>query len=555
MPTRLELLKQAGFSDAEIGDWATAERQRMQEGGFNDDEIDAEFGVTRPPKEVPAALVERLKQGNAFQRIAGASADWAQHYFGDEPLGFSPANQEALHRLGTIGDIVIPAGKPLDAVLRAVPAGLAAVGAGVGQAVEEAQDAAFGHGPEAGGKAARDFASLAQIAAVLSGSGRTRTGSAPRGAPVRMPEPGTAGEPGIVLPRAEDFRNAAATISGTAASFPTEQKLLRLWTEHGISPTEAAADAMRNRAMAQDLRSDSGKLPDAYTGAAGVPARTDRMDAPAGSLRGAMEAENGAAASPDAPERAPTTAASRDIAMYPPPLIPQRPFRFDYRQPPRTTPDGRLLVDMEGRPLTANIIAGRRIAGGRDEPVTPKEVDSALEQLDIRKVPIPTIPNQPNSVVGLFSGYEDRRRPVGDLYIKSTFSPQDQATLTAHEAGHAIDFITRDLATRLTDQELAELRHVYMRLRGGSGRQGLHPQPETYGYEGDEVNRELLAEGVRAYLTNPNYFKMAAPRAAKTLRAEVNKDRWLKHILQLNSLGGAGIVGAGASGNKTEDDE
>jgi hypothetical protein len=366
MPTRLELLKQAGFSDAEIGDWATAERQRMQEAGFGDDEVDAEFGVTRPPKDVPTAFVERLKQGNAFQRIAGTTADYAQHYFGDEPLGFSPQNQEALHRLGTVGDIVIPAGKPFDAMLRAVPAGLAAVGAGVGQAVEEAKDAAFGHGPEAKGKAARDFAQLAQIAALVSGSDRTRTGSTPKSAPVRMPEPGVAGEPMIVLPRAEDFRNAAATISGMPASFQTEQKLLRLWTEHGISPTEAAADAMRDHTIAEDLRSDSEKLPDAYVASRAPAAASGEPNPPAPPAEPA-EAHGTTASTEDKPraigteesppvdpsESPPATMAaqSKAIRMFAPPRIPQRPFKSDYRRAPRTDDAGRLLEDREGRPL------------------------------------------------------------------------------------------------------------------------------------------------------------------------------------------------------------
>jgi hypothetical protein len=236
MPTRIELLKQAGFSDAEIGDWATAERQRMNDQGFTDDEIDEEFGVTRPPKEVPEAFIERLKQGNAASRIAGAAGDYAHRYFGDEPLGFSPRNEEFLRKLGAAGDIIIPAAKPVDAVLRAVPAGIAALGAGFGQTLEEAGDATFGPGPQAKGKAARDFASLAQIAALLSGADRAGP------ALVRAPEPKVMAAPAIVLPRAEDFRNAAAAISGTPASFSTEQKLLQLWKEHGISPVEVAQE-------------------------------------------------------------------------------------------------------------------------------------------------------------------------------------------------------------------------------------------------------------------------------------------------------------------------
>src|SRR6516164_1386005 len=98
MPGRIEVLKQAGFSDAEIAEWATAERQRMRDAGLSDDAIDLAFGVTRPPQQVPMAYIDRLKQGNVFQRIAGAAGEYAQQYFGDAPLGFSQENQDFLHR-------------------------------------------------------------------------------------------------------------------------------------------------------------------------------------------------------------------------------------------------------------------------------------------------------------------------------------------------------------------------------------------------------------------------------------------------------------------------
>ncbi len=116
MPTRIELLKQAGFSDDEIGDWASAERLRMQGAGFTDSEIDDEFGVTRPPSEVPPPFIERLKQGNWLYRTLGTAGDYAQRYFGDEPLGFSPENKEALSKLGIVGDIIVPTAKPIDAL-------------------------------------------------------------------------------------------------------------------------------------------------------------------------------------------------------------------------------------------------------------------------------------------------------------------------------------------------------------------------------------------------------------------------------------------------------
>src|SRR6266851_8598907 len=180
MLTKIEQLKQAGFSDDEIGDWANTERSRLQAAGFSDGEIDDDFGVTRPPGKVPPAFIERLKQGNALQRIIGTMGEYGQAYFGNEPLGISPEREEALNKLGIIetpddvgpfwptqvGNIVFPTARSIDALFRSVPAGLAALGAGVGQTFEEA----FGTGQQAGGKAARDFAQLAQIAGLLSGA-------------------------------------------------------------------------------------------------------------------------------------------------------------------------------------------------------------------------------------------------------------------------------------------------------------------------------------------------------------------------------------------------
>jgi hypothetical protein len=563
MPTRIELLKQAGFSDGEIGDWATGERQRMQKAGFTDGEIDDEFGVTRPPKEVPAAFVERLKQGNWFNRILGAAGEYAQNYFGDEPLGFSPENREALSRLGVIGDMIVPAAKPVDALLRSVPAGIAGFGAGFGQTLEEAHDAALGPGPYAKGKAARDFAQFAQIAGLLAGA------NGPKAAAIRAPAPTATSGSALALPRADDFRNAAASIAATPASFQTEQKLLRLWTEHGIPPIEVAEDALRDRTIAQAIRSDSETLPDVYAGtnrtttATGTlppvtkqpseRAQVDRTTVPAENQAGPMKTEERSPADQNAPEPAPMIAQSRDIAMYGPPRIWQRPFAWDYREPPRTDAKGRLLRDIEGRPLRADFVAGRRFAGEADEPLSPDDIGAALEQLDLRLIETPKLPTKSAGTVGLYHGYESRAGPSGDIFIKSTLSPSDRELVTAHEFGHAIDHFSGLLSERLTSAEIDELRAVYRTLRAGP-RKTLYPQPEDFGYDERLVKRELIAEGLRTYMTNPNYFKMVAPRTAAKVRAVVNESPYLKHVIQFNSLGAVGLAGAGI-GNQDRGDQ
>src|SRR5712671_3973695 len=490
VPTRIELLKQAGFSDGDIGDWATTERRRMQETGFTDNEIDQEFGVTRPPKEVPAAFTERLKQGNPLHRILGAAGEYAQNYFGDEPLGFSPENTAALSKLGVVGDIIIPAAKPVDALLRSVPAGIAGLGAGLGQAVEEGHDAALGPGPYAKGKAARDFAQLAQIVALLSGANGPKAGA------TRAPTANVANGPVIALPRAEDFRNAAAAISGPPASFRTEQKLLRLWTDHGIPPAEVAEDALRDRAIREIIRSDSEKLPDVYVGVDAstttsarphVPAPAaesvqDSAAVPPESRAAPVEAADRPSANLDASEAARMTAGGEDAGMYEPPRKRQRPFAEDYPGDALTDRQGRLRHDIEGRPLRAAFVAGRRLLRKADERLSPDDIKKALAQLNIN-----LDYRDPRAfrerIGGEYYDYNSPKgSPFGDITINTKYKTSDQDIITAHEFGHAIDHFAGWFSDKLTSEEIDELRDVYSDLRGGWKKGAPRKQPEDFNY-------------------------------------------------------------------------
>jgi hypothetical protein len=533
----------------------------MQEAGFTDSEIDDEFGVTRPPKEVPAAFVERLKQGSRLHRILGAAGEYAQTYFGDEPLGFSPENTAALRKLGVVGDIVVPAAKPVDAVLRSVPAGIAGLGAGIGQAVEEGHDAAFGPGPYAKGKAARDFAQLAQIAALVSGASGRKTGA------TRAPTANAANGPVIALPRAEDFRNAAAVISGTPASFRTEQTLLRLWTDHGIPPAEVAANALREPTIGEVIKSDSDKLPDVYVGTNGKTAATsarpsvpappaepapDSPAVPPESNAASVEAADRSLANLNASEPARMIARSGDkgSSYYEPPQKRQRPFAEDYHRY-QTDARGRLLRDIEGRPLGAQFIAGRRFSGKADERVSPDDIKSALAQLNIPLTYVdPGVLE--DRIGGLYTHYSPTA-PFGEISINTRYKSSDQNIFTAHEFGHAIDRLAaKELSSTLTQDEIFELRDVYNDLRGGAKKGAPWRQPED-AYSWDAVKSELIAEGLRAYMTNPNYFKTVAPKAAAKFRAAVNESPLLKKVIQLNSLGAIGLIGAGTHSQDRDD--
>jgi hypothetical protein len=568
VPTRIELLKQAGFSDAEIGDWATTERPRMQEAGFSDNEIDEEFGVTRPPEEVPAPFIERLKLGNRLQRILGAAGEYAQHYFGDEPLGFSPENKKALSKLGVFGDIIVPAAKPVDALLRSVPAGIAGLGAGIGQAVEEGHDAALGPGPYAKGKAARDFAQLAQIAALVSGA------DAPKAMATRAPTADVANRPVIALPQAEDFRNAATAISGTQASFRIEQKLLRLWTDHGIPPAEVAEDALRDRTIGEAIRSDSEKLPDVYAGTnttataasarpnvpaqAAESAEADSATVPAESKSAPVEADDRSSGNPN------TSGPARMIAeakarMQPPPPRPQRPFDKDYPEEPATDAQGQLLADIEGRILGAKFVAGRQFSGKADVPLSPEDIKGAIAEAGIGLYQVKdTHPDVAKTLSKALRGFYDGSDngtglPDSRIFLNMGPKARDRDLVIAHEFGHAIDHLAGYLSATLTDKEMAELSFVYADLRYSRTKGGHLLQPENFGYPPKLVNSELVAEGFRAYMTDPNYFKTAAPKAAARFRAAVNVNPYLRHAIQLNSLGAIGLIGAGIRSQDRDD--
>jgi hypothetical protein len=142
----------------------------------------------------------------------------------------------------------------------------------------------------------------------------------------------------------------------------------------------------------------------------------------------------------------------------------------------------------------------------------------------------------------------DRRSGQSDyrLLWNRGLSPLQAERVIAHEVGHLID----DLAGRIPTTGLnTELRQVYNTLNTGWERTRHLTGPQHLGYRGDDVPKELMAEALRAYMSNPNYLKTVAPRTAAAIREAVNSHPSLSRIVQLNSL--AGMLGAGGIGGPT----
>src|SRR6516165_4295115 len=57
-------LRNAGYSEEDIGNYMTGQRNTLKAGGYNDDEIDAYLGIPRTPQNIPGPLIQRAVAGN-----------------------------------------------------------------------------------------------------------------------------------------------------------------------------------------------------------------------------------------------------------------------------------------------------------------------------------------------------------------------------------------------------------------------------------------------------------------------------------------------------------
>lgn len=218
---------------------------------------------------------------------------------------------------------------------------------------------------------------------------------------------------------------------------------------------------------------------------------------------------------------------------YNPPSKAQRPFEADYPAGAQTDDAGRLLHDIEGRSLNPGaFIAGRRTAAGMDEALRPEElVEGAARALGSIPAAVPRS-EIPRRAVGAFIKERGLQGPERFIRYDKSLSPDHAYRVIAHEVGHAIDDIAAGIPTGGLD---IEMRQIYSTLATGQERARGLTGPQHVGYRPDEVPAELMAEAVRAYMTDPNYIKSVAPKTAARIRAAVNADPRLNKAIQFNT--------------------
>ena len=284
-------------------------------------------------------------------------------------------------------------------------------------------------------------------------------------------------------------------------------------------------------------------LPQRAGESAATYARTGEYD-PAPVVEAAMMAM-GIPGRPTGAQVAPRSMETKIRPLYNPPVKPARPFSADYPHGALADETGRLLADIEGRPLTAGYVVGRRVVGGHDEAFSPAQLNPLTEAL-IGRGPSAVPPGQMGPNLGYTLVKAGKPIRIG---IRDDLKPYEAAKVLAHENGHAIDLIAGDISTRGLSNEL---KGIYNTLNNSTRtRDGLDAasggktfRPEDLGYKGAEVSREYMVEAIRAYMADPNYLKTVAPKTAAAIRAAVNENPKLSKVIQFNAGGNplAGIT-------------
>ena len=252
--------------------------------------------------------------------------------------------------------------------------------------------------------------------------------------------------------------------------------------------------------------------------------------------------------------------ASRSAKIRPPQPLPQRPFSSDYNPENFAQPNGsQLTTDIGGNPLTARYVAGRRSVGGGDQALNSGEINDILGLLDVPSTRVPA-----REIGGDAGRYGRVTSPDGEvtnrIRIDQGLDSADLVNVQSHEFGHAINDMAGvyNPATKYgqipTNGIVGQLDHNYDLLNNrqlGNPAVPRKPRqqatPGTGEYPKSDWDAEKLAEAVRGYATDPNYFKTVAPDVAARVREFVNINPRLKNIVQFNSAGaglGFGLLGS-----------
>jgi len=240
-------MREAGFSNDEVAQWATQKRQELSGAGFGDDEIDKYMGGPTPPKEVPQAMQDRFEAGSIARKREGGlvqtipqTIDLLSTPDGRTKLWNAVKQYPSEFLKGMLEQVKLPGDVYEGKVDLNTPEGL---------------DKAIGLGTLIGSGRPNKLPLTGKTSgmALVSGEQMSRIDRGPMGDIVETPIGG--------LPKTDDFVNAGRDLTGKDSSPPVEQKLIAKYEKEGVHPAEVAHDAQSDPVAKQDILSrDTGEF-------------------------------------------------------------------------------------------------------------------------------------------------------------------------------------------------------------------------------------------------------------------------------------------------------
>lgn len=120
--------------------------------------------------------------------------------------------------------------------------------------------------------------------------------------------------------------------------------------------------------------------------------------------------------------------------LYDPPAVQPRSFETDY---PAGASNGRLRIDIEGRPLVARHVVGRTEAGGSDVALPGSAYDE-VAKAGTGSAILAKSQGLPRGTVGAVSLNRWTGRPE-EVLVSPRLTPEQFERTSAHEIGHVID--------------------------------------------------------------------------------------------------------------------
>jgi len=220
---------------------------------------------------------------------------------------------------------------------------------------------------------------------------------------------------------------------------------------------------------------------------------------------------------------------------------PVRPIEADYPKGVPADDTGPLRESIDGTPLTAPFIAGRRSATGLDQALQPEDVVAVGEGLTGR--PPEAVPSRalPRGASGVYRSSAGVDGPERYIQYHQRLEGSHLDNVIAHEVGHAIDHMAGGrggIPVTGAVKQFDSLYHVQSGARASlTDPPRQRTRPEHLGYRGDHVRAEKMAEAVRLYMQNPAFMKEHFPKAARRIREHVNTDPEVSRIVQFNQVG------------------